>query len=109
MKGAWGILVAAAALASTPAWAGTIYRCESPDGSRAYVSKKVPGAACVVAAQHKGGERRPSPVPAASAGSAVPTSPVAGSPAIIDTSVTQPAAAESRPQAAPAGNGRRLV
>ena len=109
MKGAWGILVAAAALASTPAWAGTIYRCESPDGSRAYVSKKVPGAACVVAAQHKGAERRALQTPAVSAGSAVPASPVAGSPAVIDTSMAKPASVDARPQATSAGNGKRLV
>ena len=41
IKGAWRILVAAIALASAPAWAGTVYRCESPDGGRAYVSKRV--------------------------------------------------------------------
>lgn len=109
MKGAWGVLVAAAALASTPAWAGTIYRCESPDGSRAYVSKKVPGAACVVAAQHRGGERRPAPAPGVAAGSTAPASPVAGSPAVIDMSATAPAPVDARPRVTASGNGKRRV
>src|SRR5688500_5064704 len=108
IKGAWGILVTAIALASMPAWAGTVYRCESPDGSRAYVSKKVKGAVCVVAGQYTGNERRaaPTPVSAHSAGSATPASPVAGSPAVIDASLSKPVAA---PRTTSAGNGKRLV
>ena len=38
-------------LAATLAWpvhAGTVYRCESPDGSRTYASKRVKGAKCSV-------------------------------------------------------------
>ena len=58
MKGIRGILVVAAALASMPAWAGTVYRCEASDGTRAYVSKKVPGSVCVIAGQYKGSEKR---------------------------------------------------
>ena len=108
-KGVWGILVVAAALASMPAWAGTVYRCESPDGSRAYVSKKVKNAVCVVAGQYKASERtvaKPA-MPAAAVGNATPPSPVAGSPAVINASL--PAAPEAKPQAAPSSNGRRLV
>ena len=84
MKGIWGILVALTALASAPAVAGTVYRCEGADGVRAYSSKKVPGARCVVASQYKGGGKASqAPAPAAM-GSATPASQVAGSP----TSVT---------------------
>ena len=31
--------------------AGTLYRCDSPDGSRSYVSKRVPGAQCTIVSQ----------------------------------------------------------
>jgi len=110
MKGIWGILVAATALASAPAWAGTVYRCESPDGSRAYVSKRVKGAVCAVAGQYTGSERRAaSPAPAAATGSAMPASSVAGSPAVIDAATTAPAPIGPAPAVTPAGNGKRLV
>lgn len=110
MKGIWGTLVAAAALASAPAWAGSVYRCDGPDGVPAYVSKPVKGAACVVAGQYTGRERAAAragaaAASAASAGSATPPSPVAGSPALIDTA--HPAAPPA--QADPAGRGKRLV
>jgi soluble lytic murein transglycosylase-like protein len=109
MMGIRGILVAAIALASMPAWAGTVYRCESPDGGRAYASKRVKGAVCVVAGQYTGSERRAQPaVPGPSTGTATPASPVAGSPALIEASTSEPVAAEA-PQVAPAGNGKRLV
>ena len=109
MMGIRGILVAAIALASMPAWAGTVYRCESPDGGRAYASKKVKGAVCVVAGQYTGNERRAQPaVTSSSTGTATPASPVAGSPALIEASTSEPAAADA-PQVSPAGNGKRLV
>jgi soluble lytic murein transglycosylase-like protein len=115
LKGAGGILVAFSALASMPAWAGTVYRCESPDGSRAYVSKRVPGAKCVIAGQYKGSERS-APIAPVAAGSAAPASTVAGSPAAINVSapasLTATAAAtpiEDKPQSTPMGNGKRLV
>ena len=85
MKGAWGILVAAAALASTPAWAGSLYRCDSPDGSRAYASKRVPGAQCVVISYQPDKAKTRPTLPAATpgAGSSTPTMNVAGSPAVV--------------------------
>jgi soluble lytic murein transglycosylase-like protein len=90
MKGVRGILVIVAALASTPAWAGSLYRCESPDGSRAYASKRVPGAKCTVISYHADKPRQAPAVavPAsatvpANAGTATPTMQVAGSPAVV--------------------------
>jgi soluble lytic murein transglycosylase-like protein len=109
MMGIRGILVAAIALASMPAWAGTVYRCESPDGGRAYASKRVKGAVCVVAGQYTGNERRAqAAVTSPGTGTATPASPVAGSPALIEASGAEPAAADV-PQVSPAGNGKRLV
>src|SRR6478609_5465935 len=85
MKGIWGILVALTALASAPAVAGTVYRCQGADGVTAYTSKRIPGAKCVVASQFKGGAASaPAPVKAPpAAGSATPASVVAGSPATV--------------------------
>lgn len=108
MMGIRGILVAAIALASMPAWAGTVYRCESPDGGRAYASKKVKGAVCMVAGQYTGSERRAQTPTSASTGMATPPSPVSGSPALIQASTSEPATADV-PQVSTAGNGKRLV
>ena len=85
IKGAWGILVAAIALASTPAWGGSLYRCDKPDGSRAYASKRVPGATCtVISYQAEKTSRTTAPRAAASnSGSATPAMNVAGSPAAV--------------------------
>lgn len=111
MKGAWGIAVTVAVLASAPARADTVYRCENPDGSRAYVSKRVPHASCVVVSRYKGVGRA---APAAAMGSAAPPPAVAGSPALLDAGTALPAnvpatAPETRPQSRAMGNGRRLV
>lgn len=88
MKGVWGILVAVTVLASTPAWAGTLYRCDGPDGARAYVSRKVPGAACTVisysANKPQAAATAPKSVPTANAGTATPTMGVTGSPATVE-------------------------
>ena len=94
MKGVWGVLVILGALVSTPALAGSLYRCESPDGSRAYGSKRVPGARCSTIS-YQAEKARPAPTssrppatrpassPAARAGSATPTLDVVGSPATL--------------------------
>jgi soluble lytic murein transglycosylase-like protein len=81
-KGIWGALVLAAACAAAPAVAGTIYRCDGADGSRSYVSKRVPGARCSVASSYTP-SRTPAPAPAPagkSVGNATPANSVAGSP-----------------------------
>lgn len=114
-KGVWGILVAFGALAASPAWAGTVYRCESPDGTRAYVSKRVPGARCVVAGQYKPSERRAAPK--AAIGGATPATAVVGSPASLSganltpSTVPSPAIvqASTARAAAPRAGGKRLV
>ena len=75
------------------AWAGTIYRCDAPDGSRSYVTKRIPGAQCAVASRFtRASAARSAPItapPAAApapvaAGSASPANVVAGSPASIN-------------------------
>ncbi len=46
----WGLLLAITL--AWPAHAGTVYRCESPDGSRTYASKRVKGAKCSVVSSY---------------------------------------------------------
>ncbi|HEY4555435.1 MAG TPA: lytic transglycosylase domain-containing protein, partial [Lysobacter sp.] len=46
MRGRFTLLALSCLLAASPAVAGTVYRCDAADGSRSYVSKRVPGAAC---------------------------------------------------------------
>ncbi|GAA4783269.1 lytic transglycosylase domain-containing protein [Lysobacter hankyongensis] len=45
-------MLMAATLAAPAAHAGTVYRCESPDGSRTYASKRVKGAKCTVVSSY---------------------------------------------------------
>ena len=89
MKGGRGLIavlgLALLALAA-PAWAGTIYRCDTADGSRSYVSKRIKGATCVAVTNYSSAAGRRAPKPAAwvpAAGSASPANTVAGSPASI--------------------------
>lgn len=62
----WALLLAATLAA--PVHAGTVYRCESPDGSRTYASKQVKGAKCSVVSSYT-----PSPAAVRSAPSTVTT------------------------------------
>ena len=55
-----------AASAAMPAFAGTLYRCDTADGARSYVSKRIPGAKCTVISYAKS-----SPAPAAPRAAAV--------------------------------------
>ena len=79
------IVIAGLLALCAPAWAGTIYRCDSADGIPSYVSKRVPGAKCTVVSNY-----RNTPAPArrtaapAATGNASPANVVAGSPATID-------------------------
>ena len=68
-----GLVVASEAAAS-----GTLYRCDSPDGSRSYASKRVPGARCTAVARYQP-QRASSwqPVPAAAAASVQPVATAA--------------------------------
>jgi len=125
MKGGWGLvaIVGLALLApAAPSWAGTIYRCDSAEGARSYVSKRVKGATCVAVSNYRSSPARPAAVQGA--GSASPANPVAGSPASIHNNAPatfmggaapaarEPAAAAPRPVAAtataPAQSTRRL-
>ena len=114
MRGSATLLGIACLLAFGSATAGTVYRCDTADGGRSYSSKRTKGAQCTAVSQYRAERPRapvsyssPAPVQAPAAGQAVgsaaPPSPVAGSPAMVET-VSTPAAS------APSGGGaRRLV
>ena len=63
-----GCTLLLAATLAAPVHAGTVYRCESPDGSRTYASKQVKGANCSVVSSYT-----PSPAAVRSAPSTVTT------------------------------------
>lgn len=89
----WGsLLCVLGLLAAGPAMAGTVYRCDTPDG-RSYVSKRVPGAKCIAVSSYSGVKRVPAPT--ASAGSATATVKVEGSPAREVLPASQPTTAAS--------------
>jgi soluble lytic murein transglycosylase-like protein len=55
-------------LLAAPAAAGTLYRCDAPDGARSYVSKRVAGAKCVAIAHSSPAPKRRASSSTASAG-----------------------------------------
>jgi len=105
-KGARGLFAIACLLLTAPAVAGNVYRCTGADGSRAYASRRVPGAECTVVGRyssHKAPVRqarvtRPS---GPSADSAVVDAPDSALPAIASPAANAPAPA--------AGAGPRRV
>lgn len=113
IKGFGGLLALGGLMAAaTPAMAGTIYRCDSADGGRSYVSKRVKGAECTVVSSYRA-TRTPAPkvpdwVPPPATGSVTAGSVVAGSPVSVDAN--PPATIVSGATPAPArANTPRLV
>jgi len=119
MHGGWtyrtlaAIATACLLAAASPAFAGTIYRCDGADGIPSYVSKRVSGARCTVVSSY-----RSSPAPRRAAAPAVsggtPAAPVAvaaasGAPASFMGGNAAAAASPAplpTPPAAPAGSRR---
>lgn len=115
MKGStrllWGLVCA---LATTPAIAGSVYRCDSADGGRSYVSKRVPGAKCTAVSNYNYKPSRPaSPQASASA----PVSPKvvkaggtsdAGAPATFMTAAAPSAAPAPAPVRTASAPTRRV-
>ena len=96
----WLLCAALGGLGAGEALAGTLYRCESPDGSRSYSSKRVPGASCSAVAQYSKQASSNWQPPAQT----TPITPVAL--ATAQTAVaTAPAATVSPP---PSGGSRRV-
>lgn len=114
MKGRLTTLALACLLGSAPATAGTVYRCDAEDGSRSYVSKRVPGARCDAVGHYRksGGAE---PTSARAVGAVTAQTAVAGSPA--SGTATAPASSASTSVApgsvaassSSRGGGSRLV
>ncbi len=106
-----------ALLLAAPAFAGSVYRCESPDGSRTYASKRLAGAKCIAITSYtpsptprhlsspattmravtdpvREADVRQPPAAGAAVGNAVPANPVAGSP-VTAALIASPATAAS--------------
>src|SRR5690606_9233006 len=107
MKGARGLLTIACLLLAAPAAAGTLYRCDSPDGVRSYVSKRVSGAKCVAVAQSGPAPKRRAAPAAASAPVASNSNPPATFMGTGSTATPKPAAAPAA--SSPGRKPTRLV
>lgn len=82
-------LCAVAGFGALDAMAGTLYRCESPDGARSYSSKRIAGASCTAVAQYtKQPAAKWQPVAAASAASISPLTPAASQAAVPSASTS---------------------
>ena len=89
-----------------PAWGGTVYRCDSADGGRAYASKRIPGAKCSAV----GSFRAPSAQPAAASAVATPPAPASVPPVGGEAAPPKPAeVAMPQPPAPPSYRAPRLV
>ncbi len=114
MKGStkllWGLVCA---LAIAPAAAGSVYRCDSPEGGRSYVSKRVPGAKCTAVSQYRATRTAAPPDMAAADATLVPVKAGGtsdpGAPATFMTTAAVASAAPAKPQARPASAATRLV
>ena len=128
MMGIRGLLAVFCALAALPAGnalAGTVYRCDSPEGGRSYSSKRVAGASCTPISSYSAKRyKSPGPAswmtspPAGAVGSATAPTPIAGSPASVNANppasfgaATEPVAAATRAPAVakPSYQAPRLV
>lgn len=90
MRGSTLLLGIACLLALSPAWAGAVYRCDSADGGRSYVSKRVAGAKCSVVSQYQASRYQP---PAR--GVTLPASPALGATVTATTTSGSPASINS--------------
>ena len=119
MRGGSLLLGIVCLLAAAPSVAGTLYRCDAPDGSRSYVSKRTPGARCTIVSQTSDRPARKAVVskpsvaaPPAAVGAVTPsTSPVtasASAPAPMATVATSAPIAPT-PMPAPSYNTPRVV
>jgi soluble lytic murein transglycosylase-like protein len=81
MRGGSLLLGIVCLLAAAPSVAGTLYRCDGPDGSRSYVSKRPAGAKCTIVSQTPDGPARKSAA----------SKPMVSTPAVAVGAVTSPA------------------
>jgi hypothetical protein len=108
MKGVGAILILLGLLASAPAVAGTVYRCDTGDGVRSYASKRITGASCVAVSSFRVSRTRGftssfatppvevASIPPAAMGTMTTAYPVAGSPTL--TSAPQSSIGPKQPK-----------
>ncbi len=102
MRGGSLLLGIVCLLVAAPSVAGTLYRCESPDGSRSYVSKRVPGARCIAISQSTPKPAAKATTPAPAMGSVTASSTVTASPAGARADAPRAQAVAIAPPTAPA-------
>jgi len=90
MRGGSLLLGIVCLLAAAPSVAGTLYRCDGPDGSRSYVSKRTAGAKCTIVSQTPDRPARKS-VAAKPLASDVAVGAMTSTPASVTASVSAPA------------------
>ncbi len=78
---------------------GTLYRCDSPDGSRSYASKRVPGATCEAVGQYRTQRNAPRWQPVSTASAATLATLPGGANAVASAPARSPA---------PRSGGRRV-
>jgi len=108
MRGSSLLLGMLGLLAFAPAAAGTLWRCDGPNGERSYVSKKVKGATCTVVSQYTpkpSRARDPVPVSYAPPKPAMGAVTAGGDAAIPATAHSNPPATYSGAAAALAAGG----
>ncbi|MGY0556372.1 MULTISPECIES: lytic transglycosylase domain-containing protein [unclassified Lysobacter] len=111
MRGGIALLGIACLLVATPVVAGTVYRCDSDDGVRSYVSKRISGAKCSPISRYTGGATSGTGVSSISApqtpstpatvGSATAAHSIEGAPASISTDASAGAEVGLMTNAAP--------
>ena len=110
------------AMPVSDAFAGSVYRCDTGDGSTTYSNKRVSGASCKLVGSYKAQRMKPqgraakvSPSRSKAIGGAVPPATIFGSPASVDVPATpatalamSPAPAVTTPSAAPSTSPRLI-
>jgi len=122
MRGGSLLLGIVCLLAAAPSVAGTLYRCDGPDGSRSYVSKRPAGGKCTIVSQTPDRQARkstasspaaPTPVAVGAVTSASSVTASASAPASVPVAAIATVATSApiapTPMPSPSTNAPRMV